>query len=309
MLSPLTYLSSTYLKFLGRYRLEKLPVSERIFMKIGLLPVLDHFYQPLINPKKYLTKSLSTDRPLPGIDWNVAEQLRYLERFNHMDEARQLPLTNKGLTERDFYYNNSMFCSGDAEYYYGLIRWLKPKKIIEVGSGMSTLLALKAIEANKKENDQHQTQLTCIEPYRNDWLASLNVSFVKKKVEEMSLEFFQDLGEGDILFIDSSHIIRAQGDVLSEYLTILPSLRPGVLVHVHDIFSPKDYPEQWVVKDHRLWNEQYLLEAFLSFNSRFKIIGALNYLCHNHRSELLARCPVLASQSGREPGSFWFKSI
>ena len=82
-------------------------------------------------------------------------------------------------------------------------------------------------------------------------------------------------------------------------------MKSGVLVQVHDIFTPKDYLNEWVYEDHLLWNEQYLLEAFLTYNSEFKIIGALNYLTHNHRKEFAAKCPIFAKQQGREPGAFW----
>ena len=109
----------------------------------------------------------------------------------------------------------------------------------------------------------------------------------------------------DILFIDSSHVIRPQGDVLFQYLEILPILNSGVLVHIHDIFTPKDYLDEWVFDYHRLWNEQYLLEAFLTFNQHYRIIGALNYLRHHHFEALASKCPVFARQDNREPGSFW----
>jgi hypothetical protein len=117
---------------------------------------------------------------------------------------------------------------------------------------------------------------------------------------------FESLASGDILFIDSSHVIRPQGDVLFEYLSILPRLSHGVLVHIHDIFTPKDYLTEWVVNERRLWNEQYLLEAFISMNRGFRVIGALNFLKHHHPDPLGAKLPVLRQElSQREPGSFW----
>ena len=98
--------------------------------------------------------------------------------------------------------------------------------------------------------------------------------------------------------------------LLFEYLEIaLPVLKPGVIVHIHDIFTPKDYLDDWIYKQHRLWNEQYLLEAFLTFNNKFKIIGATNYLSHNYRDEFSAKCPIFASQRGREPGAFWLRRL
>lgn len=115
--------------------------------------------------------------------------------------------------------------------------------------------------------------------------------------------FFQQLRANDILFIDSSHIIRPQGDVLFEYFEILPALNSGVIVHIHDIFTPKDYPAEWINK-HMFWNEQYLVEAFLSFNTSFRVIGALNYLAHNFPKEFAAKCPIF-SQEPNEPKAFW----
>jgi hypothetical protein len=130
---------------------------------------------------------------------------------------------------------------------------------------------------------------------------------MRQKVETISLEFFKELENDDILFIDSSHIIRPQGDVLFEYLQILPLLNKGVIVQIHDIFSPKDYPESWVSDEVRLWNEQYLLEAFLSCNNEWEIIGALNYLKHNHYDKLLTKSPHLTTEF--EPGSFYIQKL
>ena len=141
------------------------------------------------------------------------------------------------------------------------------------------------------------------------WLKELDVNLIREKVEDVDMNAFEILEENDILFIDSSHIIRPQGDVLFEFLEILPKIKKGVLVHVHDIFTPKDYPDNWILKDHRLWNEQYLLEAFLTCNSNFKIIGAVNHLHHQYSEEIHAKCPVLASQKTREPGSFWMVRV
>ena len=138
-------------------------------------------------------------------------------------------------------------------------------------------------------------------------------SRLEKKAVSISSTFFLITSTGsfssheanDILFIDSSHMIRPQGDVLFEFLEILPVLKPGVLVHIHDIFSPRDYPKEWVVDKHCMWNEQYLLEAFLSFNSQFRILGAVNFLKHNHGKALESKCPNSAKLPDDEPGSFW----
>jgi hypothetical protein len=118
---------------------------------------------------------------------------------------------------------------------------------------------------------------------------------------------FDSLQEGDLLFIDSSHVIRPQGDVLCEYLELLPRLNPGVIVHIHDIFTPRDYLKEWVVDKVRFWNEQYLLEAFLSGNSSWKIVAALNFLRHDHYSELQRAVPTLDQRS--TPTSFYIQKV
>jgi predicted O-methyltransferase YrrM len=256
----------------------------------------------MINPKKHLTKSLRDDREINGIDFNAEEQLNLLVKFNYNEELFTFPLNKR--KDIEFYYDNGAYCSGDAEYLYNIIRHFKPNRIIEIGSGSSTLMVRNAITNNKLDNSNYTCHHICIEPYEQPWLEKIEVELIREKVENIDKSFFQKLESNDILFIDSSHIIRPQGDVLFEYLELLPTLKSGVLIHVHDIFTPKDYLDEWVYT-HTLWNEQYLLEAFLTFNSEFRIIGALNYLAHNYRKEFAEKCPIFAKQVGREPGAFW----
>jgi predicted O-methyltransferase YrrM len=298
--SPLTLLSAIWLKCVRRVGIGRL--EEKIFMRVGVLPIIDHYYEPLINPKKGLTRSLREDRELPGIDFNIEEQLILLDKFNYNEELVKVPI-NKG-AEFGYYYNNASYESGDGEYLYNIIRHFKPKRIIEIGSGWSTLMAINALKENKVEDSSYSCHHTCIEPYEQPWLENMEVEVIRERVEVVDKSLFQKLEANDILFIDSSHIIRPQGDVLFEYLEVLPIIKSGVIVHIHDIFMPKDYPNEWVYK-HVLWNEQYLLEAFLTFNEKFKIIGALNYLSHNHRELFSGKCPIFKDQVNREPGSFW----
>jgi len=297
---PFTFFSALWLKYVRKVGIGR--VEDYILMKIGLLPIIDHYYQPMVNPKKHLIKSLREDRELPGINFNTTEQLNLLLKFNFDEELEKFPLEKSEKLE--FYYNNGSYCSGDAEYLYNIIRHFKPLKTIEIGCGSSTLMMRNAILQNTTENNNYQCQRICIEPYEQPWLENEGVKLIRKRLETIDKSFFQKLEANDILFIDSSHIIRPQGDVVFEYLEILPTLKPGVLVHIHDIFTPKDYLNEWVYK-HSLWNEQYLLEAFLTFNEQFKIIGALNYLSHNYRKELSDKCPVFSKQVEREPGAFW----
>ena len=242
---------------------------------------------------------------MPGIDWNTQEQLTLLNSFSSENEFRNIPGVKPDTLE--FYFNNGSFESGDAEYWYHVVRHFKPAKIIEIGSGNSTLMAAKAIIRNKEDNPQYSCRHVCIEPYKQPWLEKLGIDIVRQKVEEVDKRIFNELEAGDILFIDSSHIIRPQGDVLYEYLELLPTLKPGVVVHVHDIFSPRDYLRRWVIDEVKFWNEQYLLESFLTSNRDWKIIGAVNYLHHTYYPDLKIKCPYLTPD--REPGSFYMQKI
>ena len=295
--SPFSLLAVLWLKPIS-IMIRHLPFTNKIFMKVGLLPIRDHYYQPLINPGKHLTRSLRKDRNLPGINLNIHEQLATLQLFNFNQELELFPIDKKN--DLEYYYKNGSFESGDGEYLYNIIRLKKPSTFVEIGSGFSTLIANSAIKKNN-----NACKHICIEPYEVKWIAQLDVQVIRKKVEEIDMGIFTSLQKDDILFIDSSHIIRPQGDVLLEYLEILPQLNPGVIIHVHDIFTPKDYLDKFVYTNHYMWNEQYLLEALLTNTNSFKIIGAVNYLKNHYFNELADKCPILKQQTYREPGSFW----
>jgi hypothetical protein len=306
-LVPIAITVSLMMRLIREIPPRRLPQTLKAFRKVGVFPILDHYYEPLFNPA-HLRNSLSVDRDLPGLDWNISEQLDLLSKFHFNEELLAFPLSY----ERDlqFFYKNGFFESGDAEFLYNTIRYFKPRRIFEIGSGQSTLLATSAIQANGRDDANYRCRHVCVEPYENKWLQQLNIELVRSPVERLDKSFFDELEQNDILFIDSSHMIRPQGDVLFEYLEVLPTLKSGVLVHIHDIFSPKDYLHEWIYEDVRFWNEQYLLEAFLSFNAQFKIIGSLNFLKHHYPHELAGPCPVLRKQmDSREPGSFWIRRV
>jgi hypothetical protein len=304
LLVPFVYPAAWLLKKVRSAGVRRLPHCRNALMKIGVFPIRDHYYEPQFDNRK-TKQPFSMDRNLPGIDWNIAEQLELLATFSFSHELAQIP--HEKPDTLGFYLNNVAFESGDAEYWYQLIRLIKPRKIFEVGSGNSTLMAIKAIRRTHEEDSNYDCKHVCIEPYEMCWLEKTGVSVVRQKIEDLDVEFFSELEENDILFIDSSHIIRPQGDVLFEYLELLPTLKKGVIVHVHDIFSPKNYLRQWLVDEVLFWNEQYLLEAFLSHNSSWKIIGALNYLHHNHYEKLKSIAPFLTPD--KEPGSFYIRKI
>ncbi len=305
VLSPLTFLGAVYFFILKRFGLKQLRITRYIFNKVGMFPIVDHYYEPLFNPR-HLSRPLDEDRSLPGIDFNDAGQLALLARFQFQEELLRMPLKpTQGL---DYHFHNGSYESGDSEFLYNVIRTYRPHHIIEIGCGWSTRMIQAALVKNQGEHGVSCKHI-CVEPYEMPWLEKLPVEVKRSRVEDLPLEFFSVLEPGDILFIDSSHVIRPQGDVVYEYLQLLPTLKPGVIVHIHDIFTPKDYPREWVVEDVKIWTEQYLLEAFLSNNQAFRVIGALNYLHHHHRNALAHTCPIIAQEPDREPGAFWIEKV
>lgn len=282
----------------------KFPRSTRVLKKIGVFPIVDHYYEPMFNDSS-LTRPLSDDRDLPGIDLNVDGQLDYLSKLNFSSELIAMKLDRQPVDLTDFYIDNPSYGPGDAEFLYQIIRSIKPRKIIEIGSGYSTKIARIALIKNHSESGQRATH-TCIEPYEMGWLEKVDgIQVIRERVEACGLDWANELSPGDLLFVDSSHMIRPQGDVLKEYLEIFPLLASGVYIHIHDIFTPKDYPYQWIVNDVLFWNEQYLLEALLSNTERYEIVGAVNYLKHHQYEKLRAVCPYLTAE--REPGSFYIR--
>lgn len=302
LLSPLTLLSSLVLTFVRRMGLQRMHLSRKILLATGVLPVIDHYYEPFFDPSTF-RKPLNDDRFLPGIEMNVDEQLELLSKFDFNQELMTFPWSKTGNLE--FCYDNQFFRAGDAEYLYNMVRWYAPRTIIEIGSGNSTLMVMNALRKNREVNPSYSCEHICIEPYEMRWLEQTGVTVLRERVEMVDPGYFCRLMPGDILFIDSSHVIKPQGDLLAIYLEILPLLRSGVIVHIHDILTPRDYFKEWLVDEMKLWNEQYLLEALLSHTKDFKIIGALNYLRHHHYEALAAKCPVMASEQHAEPGSFW----
>lgn len=305
-LFPLTIISIIWLKFIRTWIVglwhSEAEVSRYLFRKFGLFPIKDDFYEPLFNTER-LKYPLDKDRNLPGVELNHNSQIKFLQSFDFSTELMELSKLPK--SSLNYNFERGSFLSGDSEILYSVIRLNKPKRIIEIGCGQSSLMIQHACKKNYAENNSYKFEHICIEPYANDWLETLDATIIRKKVEDVELSVFNSLNKNDILFIDSSHIIRPQGDVLFEYLEILPSLNSGVFVHIHDIFTPKDYLPQWLTDGMNFWNEQYLLEAFLSHNESFEVVLSLNYLKHHDFELLKDRCPLL--DESREPGSFWIK--
>jgi hypothetical protein len=224
-----------------------------------------HYYEPLPDFHA-ITRDQLTRRRIPrGISWDLPAQARRIEslaaRFS--GELREIASAGR------FPFTNDYFSGHDAAVYYALIRDLRPRQVIEIGAGYSTRIAALAIDRNTA--DDAPCRLSVIEPYPQPRLmdAGIGMDLIQTPVERVDPELFRSLQANDILFIDSSHVLRVGGDVFHEFLEVLPQIPSGVWIHVHDIFFPFDYPPEWVIDQRIAFNEQYLLEAFLAFNDSF----------------------------------------
>jgi hypothetical protein len=202
-----------------------------------------------------------------------------------------------------FYWLNPFFSHADAMACYCLIRLLRPRRILEVGSGYSTMVASAALEKNG------QGELVCVEPHPPEFLARLpRVARVEKVlVQELPLTFFaESLADGDILFIDSTHTVKAGSDCVYLYLKALAAIRARVYVHAHDIFLPEALPQRWLLDLNLYWNEQYLLQALLTGNPGYRVrFGSHYHALHNR--DLLDR--MMAGKAGSDGGSLWFERL
>jgi len=261
-----------------------------------------HFYQPIPDTRSLPETLWTQPSELVGIDMNEAMQLDLLRRHfpKFRDEYGQFAAEPSG-EENRFHLGNQLFDDVDALIAYCMVRHFQPRLIIEVGSGFSSLVLGDAVAKNTSSS------LICIEPFPREFLRKgfpgLQ-SLREQKVQDIELDFFAQLESSDILFIDSSHTVKIGGDVNYLFLEVLPRLKPGVIVHVHDIFLPFEYRRDWVLDEFRFWTEQYLLQAFLTFNSEFEVLMANNYLNQYHEEELKVAFPDLSSWGG---GSFWMR--
>jgi hypothetical protein len=268
-----------------------------------------HYYEPLPDFREISRKNLLTKRVSPAIDFRVPDQLSLLRQFAclYRSEIEQLA---KGTADQRFDFSNDYFAGFDAAIYYSMIRSRKPRQIVEIGSGFSTQIAARALRRNADEG--HVGELTCIEPFPQDRLTAqgLNFNHIAKKVQDVDLSLFSTLGEDDILFIDSSHAVTCGSDVCYEFLQILPILQPGVNVHVHDIFFPHDYPPEWVLHKRIAFSEQYILEAFLQFNSQYRVEMSNYWVSLEFPDVVKELCPsdaVPSIELGRS--SFWMRRL
>lgn len=264
-----------------------------------------HFYSPLIDPQAIQADAARIWPQAPaiyGIDFNDASHHRLLsEVFPRMIADYDYPETGPADDALDHYYDaNSQFGHLDSRSTFCLLRHFRPRRIVEVGSGYSSLLMQ---DVNRRFLDG-ACRITCIEPFPRPFLRKGGFDLVEKRVQDVPLEYFEALESGDVLFIDSSHVCKTGSDVVYLFLQVLPRLKPGVLIHVHDIFFPDDYPPGWVVGLEISWNEQYLLQALLIQNRGYRVLFGSSYAARKFPA--LSRA-LMGPDVGVGGGSLWLQ--
>ena len=290
------------LLMVGRTALADTTMQKQVFdggerMGVHLLPA--RFYSPVpvlgeLGPATWQPYDLA------GVDWRPADQRAALVRLGRWaDELAAFP-SEAADARGGFFYNNSAIGPMDASVYYATIRERRPKRVLEVGGGYSTMLAA---EAARRNGD---TVLDCIEPYPMDGLPTLPGlhRLLDQGVQSVPLAEFTSLQAGDILFIDCSHVSKVGSDVNHLLLRVLPHLAEGVLVHIHDIFLPAEYPEPWVKDLLLFWNEQYLVHAFLLFNAAFRVVLANAFVGATYADDVRQTFPMVTAPGG---GSLWLE--
>ena len=243
-----------------------------------------HFYSPIVDIKciKKDEARIWPDKPeILGIDFNKSSHEKFIfEHFpNYLNEFDYPYEPEDRETAHGYFINNPQFSWLDARALFVMLRTLRPKRMIEIGSGYSSLLTA---DVNQRffENGM---EFTCVEPYPESFLTTEVVGIskiIQSKVEETSLSVFETLESGDFLFIDSSHVAKTGSDINHIYFEILPRLKKGVIIHIHDIFLPFDYLKEWVLDEGRSWNEQYLVRALLMYSNAFEVMFGCMHAFH-----------------------------
>ena len=246
----------------------------------GALAIRPSFYSPLVNVTDVIQRGDTFWHPDPqdlGIDFHAHEQAALLAACAPFLTQYSYPVKGVADAKLDtFYDGNSQFSHLDARMLFALMQLWRPARIIEVGSGYSTLL----MEDVNRRLLGGTTQITSIEPYPRPFMQLLGkrgITLIEQKLQDVSFDHFTGLQAGDVLFIDSSHVVKTGSDVNALVFDVLPRLSAGVRIHFHDIFLPHEYPKSWVCEG-RSWNEQYLVRALLQFGANhFRVLFSSAY--------------------------------
>jgi predicted O-methyltransferase YrrM len=274
--------------------------TEKLFVPSG------HFYSPIpaLSQIEADKENIFAVPPeIRGVNLNESHQLELLELFRKYYPEQ--PFTAKKTANRRYFYENPNYSYADAIVLYSMIRYLRPRRIIEVGSGYSSCAML---DVNELFFD-NSISFTFIEPYPQ-LLRSLlkegdrdRIQILGHRIQDVDANVFRELGESDILFIDSSHVSKTGSDVNYIVFKVLPLLKAGVYIHFHDVKYPFEYSMDWI-QEGRSWNETYMLRAFLQYNHTFDIEFFATYLLHTHREIFESDLPLCLKDEG---GNIWLK--
>jgi hypothetical protein len=273
----------------------------RLSLRGGIVLLPKHYYVPIADVNELArTKNKWAKRSkMPGIEMELEEQIQFLQ-----DSI--LPFQSE-------YVGNKIYLEGlrggfgpgygfiEAQAYHAILRWLKPRRVIEVGSGVSTHCAIEAAKLNARETGQ-RAEIVCIEPNPSPFIrGSREIRLIPNRVEDVPTEFFESLGDGDLLFIDSSHAVRPGGDVIHLYCEVIPRLRPGIVVHIHDVYFPFTYQND-LLSSLFQWSETCMLQALLVNNDRLKAMLCMSLLHYERPDELRKVFPEYVRGRGGEDG-------
>lgn len=269
------------------------------------------FSWPIPDSRKLSADIWAKHSKLCGVNMHEEKQLKLLSTFREnygreYDKFRTTP--DLGRPWQYYLRENAGQGTVDAEIIHCMIRHYKPKRIFEIGAGDSTKISANACLMNMELCGQN-TELVAFEPYPSEFLLGEFPGFTsleRMSCQDVNLDTFEKLGENDVLFIDSSHVLKIGSDVQYLFLEVVPRLRKGVVVHVHDIFFPKEYPEKWIMEWHSCPNEQYLLQSFLCFNCAFEILWSGSYMHCMYPLEL-KKAFKSYDPLKTVPGGFWMR--
>lgn len=273
--------------------------------RLGLQVVPRTFYSPIPDLDALAPDAFEHRSTLAGVRFDPDEQLEWARERLAGAMAEFDPPATCLTTDPVYTRGTPSYPLLDATVLYGIMRTLRPRRVIELGSGASTLVTAQALLANA--GDGAPCELEVFDPYpsaiaqRLDGMARLH----KRRAQDVELDAFAALEPGDVLFVDTTHTVKIGSDVNFVVLEVLPRLAPGVVVHFHDIFLPYEYPRRWLEDFGLYWAEQYLLQAFLAHNSDFDVLFAVAALARDRRSELTELLPPHVTPGAG--AAFWLR--
>jgi hypothetical protein len=260
------------------------------------------FYSPLPAVHELPPEVWTRRSPLEGIHFDSAEQLGFVKE----SLAQYIPefdaRFDTGTSFGRYDIRNLAYDEVDSELLYAFVRFLRPARVVELGSGFSSLVLARACEVNRKDGTECAYEI--FDPFPQPWVRELDATLREAPAQDVPMEVFDSLAENDILFVDTTHTVKVGSEVNRIVLDVLPRLRPGVVVQFHDIFLPWEYHRHWIEGDWK-WNEQYLVQAFLSMNPGVEILASCQALVREQRAELAKLIPTLRELSA--PSAFWIR--